>query len=220
MKKIIYSMLMLAAMFTFTACEDVPMPYDMPGTASKTDEPTPLLVGDGTVENPYSVASALYLITEGKITEDNVYVEGIISKIDEIDTGTYGNATYYISDDGTTTNQLEVFHGFYLNKAKFKSGTEIKVGDKVIVYGQLVYYNQRTPEFTQGNYIYSLNGQAGGYGETGEAKGTGTKDDPFNVAAAIAKCKEIGTTASTDKYYVKGIGSRRCTADASYNNIT
>ena len=220
MKKIIYSMLMLAAMFTFTACEDVPMPYDMPGTASKTDEPTPLLVGDGTVENPYSVASALYLITEGKITEDNVYVEGIISKIDEIDTGTYGNATYYISDDGTTTNQLEVFHGFFLNGAKFKSNTEIKVGDKVIVYGQLVYYNQRTPEFTQGNYIYSLNGQAGGGGKTGEAKGTGTKDDPFNVAAAIAKCKDIGTTASTDKYYVKGIAQEDATADASYNNIS
>ena len=220
MKKIIYSMLMLAAMFTFTACEDVPMPYDMPGTASKTDEPTPLLVGDGTVENPYSVASALYLITEGKITEDNVYVEGIISKIDEIDTGTYGNATYYISDDGTTTNQLEVFHGFFLNKDKFKSGTEIKVGDKVIVYGQLVYYNQRTPEFTQGNYIYSLNGQAGGGGKTGEAKGTGTKDDPFNVAAGIAKCQQIGTTPSADKYYVKGIAQEDATADASYNNIT
>lgn len=220
MKKIIYSMLMLAAMFTFTACEDVPMPYDMPGTASKTDEPTPLLVGDGTVENPYSVASALYLITEGKITEDNVYVEGIISKIDEIDTGTYGNATYYISDDGTTTNQLEVFHGFFLNGAKFKSNTEIKVGDKVIVYGQLVYYNQRTPEFTQGNYIYSLNGQAGGGGKTGEAKGTGTKDDPFNVAAAIAKCKDIGTTASTDKYYVKGTAQEDATADPTYNNIS
>ncbi len=220
MKKIIYSMLMLAAMFTFTACEDVPMPYDMPGTASMTDEPTPLLVGDGTVENPYSVASALYLITEGKITEDNVYVEGIISKIDEIDTGNFGNATYYISDDGTTTNQLEVFHGFFLNKAKFKSNTEIKVGDKVIVYGQLVYYNQRTPEFTQGNYIYSLNGQAGGGGKTGEAKGTGTKDDPFNVAAAIAKCKDIGTTASTDKYYVKGTAQEDATADPTYNNIS
>ena len=220
MKKIIYSMLMLAAMFTFTACEDVPMPYDMPGTASKTDEPTPLLVGDGTVENPYSVASALYLITEGKITEDNVYVEGIISKIDEIDTGTYGNATYYISDDGTTTNQLEVFHGFFLNGAKFKSNTEIKVGDKVIVYGQLVYYNQRTPEFTQGNYIYSLNGQAGGGGKTGEAKGTGTKDDPFNVAAGIAKCQQIGTTPSADKYYVKGIAQEDATADPTYNNIS
>ena len=221
MKKIIYSMLMLAAMFTFTACEDVPMPYDMPGTASKTDEPTPLLVGDGTVENPYSVASALYLISEGKITEDNVYVEGIISKIDEIDTGTkFGNATYYISDDGTTANHLEVYRGYSLGGAKFKSDTEIKVGDKVIVYGQLVYFNQKTPEFTQGNYIYSLNGVTAGGGEAGEAKGTGTKDDPFNVAAAIAKCKDIGTTASTDKYYVKGIAQEDATADASYNNIT
>ena len=75
MKKIIYSMLMLAAMLSFTACEDVPMPYDMPSAASETDEPEPLLVGDGTAASPYSVASALYLIKEGKITEDNVYVE-------------------------------------------------------------------------------------------------------------------------------------------------
>ena len=196
-------MLMLAAMFTFTACEDVPMPYDMPGTASKTDEPTPLLVGDGTVENPYSVASALYLITEGKITEDNVYVEGIISKIDEIDTGTYGNAIYYISDDGTTTNQLEVFHGYFLNKAKFKSGTEIKVGDKVIVYGQLVYYNQRTPEFTQGNYIYSLNGQAGGDTPTGET--IGSLDNPKTCAEALALINALADGAESDgNAYVKG----------------
>lgn len=221
MKKIIYSMLMLAAMLSFTACEDVPMPYDMPSAASETDEPEPLLVGDGTAASPYSVASALYLIKEGKITEDNVYVEGIISKIDEIDTTTkFGNATYYISDDGTTANHLEVYRGYSLGGAKFKSDTEIKVGDKVIVYGQLVYFNQKTPEFTQGNYIYSLNGQIAGGGETGEAKGTGTKDDPFNVAAAIAKCKEIGTTPSTDKYYVKGIAQEDATADASYNNIT
>ena len=148
-------------------------------------------------------------------------MEGIISKIDEIDTTTkFGNATYYISDDGTTANHLEVYRGYSLGGAKFKSDTEIKVGDKVIVYGQLVYFNQKTPEFTQGNYIYSLNGQIAGGGETGEAKGTGTKDDPFNVAAAIAKCKEIGTTPSTDKYYVKGIAQEDATADASYNNIT
>ena len=203
MKKIIYSMLMLAAMFTFTACEDVPMPYDMPGTASKTDEPTPLLVGDGTVENPYSVASALYLIIEGKTTDENVAVEGIISRIDEIDTGTYGNAIYYISDDGTTANQLEVFHGFYLNKAKFKSGTEIKIGDKVIVYGQLVYHNQKTPEFTQGNYIYSLNGQAGGDTPTGET--IGSLDNPKTCAEALALINALADGAESDgNAYVKG----------------
>lgn len=221
MKKKIYSLLMLAmAAFAFTSCEDVPMPYDMPGYTADKDEPIAQLVGNGTVENPYNVASALYLITEGKTTDEAVAVEGIISQIDEIDTGSFGNATYYISDDGTTAKQLQVYRGYYLNGDRFKDKAAIKVGDKVIVSGQLTYHNQKTPEFAQGSSIYSLNGQGGGSQPAGEAKGTGTKDDPFNVAGAIAKCKEIGTNPSTDKYYVKGIAQKEATADASFNNIT
>lgn len=221
MKKIIYSVMMLAmAAFSFTSCEDVPMPYDMPGYTSDKDEPIAQLVGDGTVENPYNVASALYLITEGKTTDEAVAVEGIISQIDEIDTGSFGNATYYISDDGTTAKQLQVYRGYYLNGARFKDKAAIKVGDKVIVSGQLTYHNQKTPEFAQGSSIYSLNGQGGGSVPAGEAKGSGTQADPFNVAAAIAKCKEIGTNPSTEKYYVKGTAVEGATADDSYNNIT
>ena len=221
MKKIIYSVMMLAmAAFSFTSCEDVPMPYDMPGYTSDKDEPIAQLVGDGTVENPYNVASALYLITEGKTTDEAVAVEGIISQIDEIDTGSFGNATYYISDDGTTGKQLQVYRGYYLNGARFKDKAAIKVGDKVIVSGQLTYHNQKTPEFAQGSSIYSLNGQGGGSVPAGEAKGSGTQADPFNVAAAIAKCKEIGTNPSTEKYYVKGTAVDGATADDSFNNIT
>ena len=221
MKKIIYSVMMLAvAAFTFTSCEDVPMPYDMPGYTADKDEPIAQLVGDGTVENPYNVASALYLITEGKTTDEAVAVEGIISQIDEIDTGSFGNATYYISDDGTTAKQLQVYRGYYLNGARFKDNAAIKVGDKVIVSGQLTYHNQKTPEFAQGSSIYSLNGQGGGSVPAGEAKGSGTQADPFNVAAAIAKCKEIGTNPSTEKYYVKGTAVDGATADDSFNNIT
>ena len=81
MKKKIYSLLMLAmAAFAFTSCEDVPMPYDMPGYTADKDEPIAQLVGNGTVENPYNVASALYLITEGKTTDEVVAVEAIDSK--------------------------------------------------------------------------------------------------------------------------------------------
>ena len=196
------------------------MPYDMPGYTADKDEPIAQLVGDGTVENPYNVASALYLITEGKTTDEAVAVEGIISQIDEIDTGSFGNATYYISDDGTTGKQLQVYRGYYLNGARFKDKAAIKVGDKVIVSGQLTYHNQKTPEFAQGSSIYSLNGQGGGSVPAGEAKGSGTQADPFNVAAAIAKCKEIGTSPSTEKYYVKGTAVDGATADASFNNIT
>ena len=221
MKKKIYSLLMLAmAAFAFTSCEDVPMPYDMPGYTADKDEPIAQLVGNGTVENPYNVASALYLITEGKTTDEVVAVEGIISQIDEIDTGSFGNATYYISDDGTTAKQLQVYRGYYLNGDRFKDKAAIKVGDKVIVSGQLTYHNQKTPEFAQGSSIYSLNGQGGGSQPAGEAKGTGTKDDPFNVAGAIAKCQQIGSNPSTEKYYVKGTAVDGATADDSFNNIT
>ena len=42
------------------------------------------------------------------------------------------------------------------------------------------------------------------YFKTYEASGAGTEENPFNVAAANAKCKEIGSTPSTEQYYVKG----------------
>lgn len=41
-----------------------------------------------------------------------------------------------------------------------------------------------------------------------EPTGDGSEANPFNVAAAIAKCKEIGETASAETYYVKGVVSQ------------
>lgn len=37
-----------------------------------------------------------------------------------------------------------------------------------------------------------------------DPEGDGSKAKPFNVSAAVAECKKVGTTASTEKYYVKG----------------
>lgn len=99
----------------------------------------------------------LLIIKAGTYTTDEVYVSGIISQIDNIDTGSYGNSTYYISDDGKTPTQLEVFRGYSVNGEKFKADDEIKVGDKVVVLGKLTLYKE-TPEFAQGSKIVSLNG--------------------------------------------------------------
>lgn len=49
--------------------------------------------------------------------------------------------------------------------------------------------------------------------------GTGTEADPFNVAAAIAKCQQTGETATEETYYVKGIVSADYPVD-SYKNAT
>ena|GEM_PF-1680341 len=110
----------------------------------------------GTANNPYTVAQALAFIeTLGTETSEEVYVSGIISQIDEVSTQ-HGNATYYISDDGTTESQLEIYRGKFLNNAAFTSESQIAVGDEVTVYGKLKNFKGNTPEFDQGNYIVNL----------------------------------------------------------------
>ena len=107
----------------------------------------------GTEADPYSVSDARKMIDVGSgIT--NVCVSGIIYKIDEINTG-YGNAQYWISDDGSSSNGLEVYRGKGLNNAAFTSEDDLKLNDEVVVYGTLTKY-QTTYEFTSGNYLKSL----------------------------------------------------------------
>ena len=218
MKKIFYSMLMLAmAAMTFTSCEDVPMPYGWPESEQKPEEKPVDPAGAGTKDNPYNVAATLEFIeTLGDATSGEIYTKGYISQIDEIDTEQYGNATFYISDvKGSTTNQLEVYRAKSLGNKRFTSTEEIHVGDEVIICGQVVNFRGSTPEFTQGAYIYSLNGSGGGGGNTpgGEAKGSGTLADPYNPAGAAAAVANL-TWTSNDVYettgdvYVKGKISR------------
>ena len=110
-----------------------------------------------TPETAYTVAKAFELIDAGQGLDDKVYVKGIISTINEVSTQ-HGNATYFISDDGTTTKELEIYRGYSVGGEKFTAEDEIKVGDEVIVYGKLTLYGGSTYEFTSGSSIYSLNG--------------------------------------------------------------
>lgn len=113
-----------------------------------------------TPETAYTVAKAIELINAGEGLDTKVYVKGTVSTLKEINTQ-YGNATYNISDDGTTTNELVVYRGYYVGGEKFTLGDEIEVGDEIVVYGKLVLYNT-TPEITTGSSIYSVNGITAG----------------------------------------------------------
>lgn len=114
-----------------------------------------------TPETAYTVAKALELITAGEGLDTKVYVKGTVSTIKEISKD-YGNATYNLSDDGTTTNELVVYRGYYLGGEKFTTGDELEVGDEVVVYGKLVLYGGNTPEVNSGSSIYSINGTTAG----------------------------------------------------------
>lgn len=115
-----------------------------------------------TPETAYTVAKAFELIEAGEGLDANVYVKGKISAIKEVQTTQYFNATYNISDNGTTEGQqLVVFRGKYLGGANFTEEEQINIGDEVIVYGQLVDFNG-TYEVNTNNQIYSINGKTAG----------------------------------------------------------
>lgn len=225
MKKTIKSLLAIAiTALAFTACSDVPEPYQTPGTGGGTGGggEIPGATGTGQLTDPYNVAAAMN--TGG--TTDWVYVKGIVSKVREEYTTQYGNGTFYISDDGTYHDKKDflVYRALYLGNKKFANGDDqIKVGDKVLICGVITNYNG-TIETTQNQgFIYELNGVNRGGDPTGgtggEQKGTGTQADPFNVAAAVAKCKATGETATTESYYIKGIAAADYTVD-NYKNVT
>ena len=130
--------------------------------------PAPTPKGTGTQADPYNAAGvAAYTKTLGadKQSSTDIYTTGIITAISEIDTeGTFGNATYLISDDANGyTGTFQIYRGLGLNGQKFSaSGAKIiKVGDVVTIKGKVVNYKGNTPQYAQGSTIVKLNDEGG-----------------------------------------------------------
>lgn len=215
MKAIFKLAFAFAALLSFAACSDVPMPYEQPGDNPKGDEPSTETVakGTGTQADPYNVTAALKVINalaSGEVTPTAIYVKGAVKQIKQIETEQFGNANYYITDDGN--NEIYIFQSYYLGNRKFTASDKLEVGDTVVVYGKFTNYMGNTPE-TVGkgtSYIYSLNGKTEG-GTTpdtpaeGEATGDGTKDHPYNSVAANKYTSSLASGAESDKdIYIKG----------------
>ena len=125
------------------------------GSASYTLTIMPKLTGDGTEANPYTVADVIALNTANALPQDQVFVKGIITKIDEVSTQ-HKNATYNISDNSQATNQLKIYRGKNLNNTDFTAAADLSTGWTVTVKGVLTLYNNSTLEMTTGNYITSI----------------------------------------------------------------
>lgn len=159
------------------------------GSSTGGDTPAEGAKGDGTEANPYNAIAANNIasaLTSGTSTENDVYVAGVVSYVDEISTQ-YGNGTYYISEDGTRSSEFEIFRGKYLDGASFTSKDQIKVGQKVLVLGKLTNYNG-TPEMAAGSKIISIEGE-----------GISGGDDPSGSVTN----PDGSITVSVDKSFLK-----------------
>ena len=125
-------------------------------SASYTLTVTNRNANDGSQAKPFTVAEAIDFIKALDYDENtDYYVKGIISRITSTSVLSGGYLTYYISDDGTTTNDLQVYKGKNLDNTDFTDVSDIEVGDNVTIVGPLFYYSNKTPEFNVGNYIYT-----------------------------------------------------------------
>lgn len=103
-------------------------------------------------ETAYTVAEARAAIDAGQYTS-NVYAKGTVSGIVTAYSDQYHNISYNISDFGFEEgDQLQAFRGKGEDGADFTSADDIKVGDYVIVHGNLKKHST-TYEFDEGNQL-------------------------------------------------------------------
>ena len=98
---------------------------------------------------PITVAEARDAIDAGTGTT-GVYVRGIVCEGGSALSS--GAMNYWISDDGTETDKFEVYKGKGLNGANFTSTDDVRIGDIVVVTGDIKKY-ESTYEFNSGSQI-------------------------------------------------------------------
>lgn len=164
----------------------------------------------GTLTNPFTVEQAIkYCQTLSGNSANDFYVKGIVSRIaSKGEFGSYGNATFFISDDGEflgeddrnpdKAHDFEAYRVLYFGNEKWNADVNkgnISVGDEVVICGKLTLYNGISETASGNAYVYSINGTST------DANGLGSAAYPFNIAGAIAAI-DGGVTANV---FVKGI---------------
>lgn len=165
--------------------------------SSLTWEPNPLVPGnesvtgtyrgksvvvDGLTVSAYTVAQAISAIDAGSLV-NGVYVKGIISQVDSYNS-TYHSITYWISDDGTTTNQFQVYGGLRNAENPFSSKDDIEVGASVVVCGNIKKYNS-TYEFDKNNTLFSY------------------QDPVFDLNRYLESAESVATIHASEDYALK-----------------
>ena len=169
----------------------------------EVDNTPPQPKGDGTLGNPFNPAAAnaeAAKLGDGEVSAKQYYIKGIVAKIPA--DANYGegkypkNANFYISENGKNAYTFYIYGAKYLGNVDYSSGDVLKVGDEVIILGNLTKYNG-TNETAQGkNYLYSLNGNTGGGG--GDTPTPPAGNVTKSVEGTVVTLTNTTVTASTN----------------------
>lgn len=178
--------------------------------------------GDGTEGNPFNVLGVIaYVDSLGAdvASEVEVYVKGTVSMIEEEFSFTYGNATFFITDDGAAESpKFYVFRVKYINNVAWTiKNPQIAKGDEVVVCSKVVNYKGNTPETVNlgsskpggpyNGHLYSVNGST-------EARET---EPDFSNAPRKTVAEFIAAANEKEFYVLHGTVSNFSSQYCSFN---
>lgn len=160
----------------------------------------------GTLEKPFTIAEAIDAaasLASGTENPQEVYIKGKFARwnkdADAFGANTYGNASFWLSDDGESHNdKTKEFEGYrikWFGDAKWAEGNaNLCKGDVIVLKVTLKNYNGTIENGTVGSLI-SVNGL------TTDVNGLGNVDYPLNITGAIAFCQTLESGVETENYY-------------------
>ena len=119
----------------------------------------------GTFSDPYLPSEIAPILAGGTKIDGNVFIKGKVSKVASQFGTKYGNAQFWISDDGAfksdPAKDFEAYNVWYLGNKYWAEGDKtVAEGDEVLIYGEVTWFAKNSVAETNGKkaYLHSLNG--------------------------------------------------------------
>lgn len=227
MKKSILTLTAMVAMVLF-GCKETPY-INEPGDNSYNYDTIPVALLPNPDPDPvgfeipagclnvYEAVDSCKRLSNGGTTQEKHYVKGWVRSFDgkhESGIAQYGNGTFYIAatkDGRSDSKMFEAYQVYGKDGKKLVSLDQVKIGDFVIIYGQLTVYNGTAETVGKGAaYIYASSNPQFDPKEdptkiTPDPEGADVPEGTLTVYEARHICDSIGSgKTTTDEYYVKG----------------
>lgn len=177
---------------------------------------------DGSLEHPYTAAEAIAAI-DANTGLTGKHVKGIVTEVVSHNPS-YGSMVYIIKSGEKT---LKIFNGYDFGHTKFLGTDDLKVGDEVVVFGDLIKYNT-TYELNTNNYLISINGETQIYRglAVSEPKTAFNVGDAFELGGKVLQVwrgkedEDVTASATFSGYDMSSEGKQTVTVTVGDESVT
>lgn len=191
-------------------------------TLDVTTKAASATANDGSLERPYTAAEAIAAI-DANTGLTGKHVKGIVTEVVSHNPS-YGSMVYIIKSGEKT---LKIFNGYDFGHTKFLGTDDLKVGDEVVVFGDLIKYNT-TYELNTNNYLISINGETQIYRglAVSEPKTAFNVGDAFELGGKVLQVwrgkedEDVTASATFSGYDMSSEGKQTVTVTVGNESVT